>query len=302
MQDSPMKRIGERTIARRKGEHVSILAILEGLEHSVEEPLEMEIKALELLEKYLQLCADFLRDTTRSPHSGERVASLGLLNGCIDELLVAGHLVKHRFYTQAAPHFRNVYESLNLVEAFHLSPDLVYVWVGEDKKEKQAKLSPSNVRKLLNKDFKNKEIFDFLSEVGSHPGFEALQSRLFVEAGKGEERQKLKLFLGGSPIKNQMIYGLAHLLVSVQFLMSSIIDHFGSFLLFQEYFPVLKEFDEAVHQWFEKYSHPFADEIGMDPEKKRLFLEDLGKARAKVKEMSDEIEKRISEGGISEIT
>ncbi len=72
----------------------------------------------------------------------------------------------------------------------------------------------------------------------------------------------------------------------------SIVKHFEDLLLIQEYHPILKEFDEELHGWCEKYSHPFADEIGVDPEKKKAFLEDLEKARAKVKEMA-EIDKKL---------
>ncbi len=128
--------------------------------------------------------------------------SLGLLNGCIDELIVAGHLAKHRFYSQAAAHFRIVYESLNLVDVFHLKPELIYVWAGDDKKERRNKLNSAELRRILGKDLRDKEIFDHLSEVGSHPGFKAFQARTFVEAGTNEgENKKVRVLWAGALLK-----------------------------------------------------------------------------------------------------
>ncbi len=42
MPDSPMKRQGERAVARSRREHISISAMLEGLEKPMEKPEEME--------------------------------------------------------------------------------------------------------------------------------------------------------------------------------------------------------------------------------------------------------------------
>src|SRR5581483_4472900 len=253
----------------------------------------LEIEGYSYFSKYLQQGTDFLRDTKSSSHAGGRFVVLVLLHGCINEFLSGSHLVRHRYFVSACTHFRNIYETLDLIELFNLDPKMLEIWTSGTFQEKWNHLRPSVVRKKLQKDEIADDIYHFISDFSSHPGF--LNFRTIggvVKGSDGEGNQQAVIFVGESKIESHRLFAYGHLLTSTQFWLDSIITNLGEFLLSEELLRVLIDSSKEYDLWMDKYSQKTLTDKGSNPKASEV-LESLKVAKAKKDEFIRELEEKI---------
>ena len=118
---------------------------------------------------------DFIRSFSR-PRDGDPkqlLAVLHLINRSLSDLLVAGHLVTHRYLPQAYSVLRPVVDASDLIRLFVHQPEAAETWISTA--DAHREFAPGNVRKRLGRP-KYDQIHGLLSELGSHPRFSALLS------------------------------------------------------------------------------------------------------------------------------
>jgi hypothetical protein len=125
----------------------------------------------------VQHILDVQYDVTKKNLTGvAEFAKVSLLYWAVDELLVGFHLAQRKFPTQAHAHSRTIFEILDKLELFDVSPIWAEVWASNDRKKIEKELGPSSVRKKLKRD-RWDAFFSHLSEVGTHATFRGVQSR-----------------------------------------------------------------------------------------------------------------------------
>lgn len=129
---------------------------------------------------------DFIRSFSRPRDANARqlVAVLHLINRSVSDLLVAGHLVTHRYVPQAYSVLRPVVDASDLIRLFVQEPEAAETWTSTA--DARREFAPGNVRKRLRRP-KYDRMHGLLSELGSHPRFSgARMNRALAERGDPE--------------------------------------------------------------------------------------------------------------------
>jgi len=127
---------------------------------------EVLLAAVAALEPLFSLLVD-----GEGPHaaSGERpFAMFHLASRSLTDLMTSAHLASHCHLQQAYAAMRPVLENCDLMELFTREPDKAGEWINDPMPGKA--FSRRAVRKLLGQTEPD-EVYDYLSEVGSHPRF-----------------------------------------------------------------------------------------------------------------------------------
>ncbi|GAW90965.1 hypothetical protein SCD_n00958 [Calderihabitans maritimus] len=271
--DSPQRRRSRRLYSLARGEHFNVRELLRALEVSPSGEHEAWKEAYEFIQIYLQRVLDLLFDLTRAErHEPVDVSILGLLFGCIDEILAATHLARHNYYTQANAHIRTVLEVLDKVELFHNCPEWIEVWAGDDVKKILKELSPSAVREKLGRE-KFDPIYDFLSDHGTHATFRWLQARAVQRVNLQEPNRKTAvLWVGGSKLEHHLIWTSCFLIYTVTQVLL-LVSRIGEEILHpEECMTYITGALDSFIKFTEKYMVPWAADSGLNPDELRRFL------------------------------
>ena len=223
----------KRHLKGARGQRLSAAAYIKSLRELPEDPPEFYIAARGLFEKHLQHLMDLWTDVVQgNTLSGARqFCDAGLAGICIEEFLVAFHLLQHAFANQGLAHMRVVREALDYMELFKKFPQRVEVFIGDDEKKKWEHLTPKQVRTTLQKDEIAADFYKLYCEVGSHPTFRALQERVKRLVKAGEARPSFRMTIGGTlKSSTHWLMTMPVIFLTMTELATKIVDSFPQFL------------------------------------------------------------------------
>lgn len=222
----------KRTHAILQGKHYKIEQFINALESSAQLKDENNKEFERIFKERLQNVIDFLFDVSQKLESGEEIyGQMGLIYMCIDELLAAFHLLRHKYINQAYSHIRTVFELLDKIELFRIKPEWFEVWMGDDEKKIRRELSPASVRKKLGKD-RYDPIYGLFSTLGPHSSFKALQVKTAkIVESSNEGKSKIGIWYGGSPFEHNIVF----------------LNVFASHAIFMVFLQVLKCFEKFLN-------------------------------------------------------
>lgn len=183
----------------------------------------------------LQDVLDLLSKIREQPHSNaDGFAKVSLFHSCVDEFLAAFHLSQRNYYNQAYTHLRTIIECVDKAILFNEQPEWTEIWSSskeQDKKTAREKLSPSGVRRILNRDSYD-PVYGFMSAMGPHGTFRSIQSRSSkLSETPGEPRPKIMTYIGGCPFAHEvvlinfcLVYMLFHYLLNLTIVYASHLD------------------------------------------------------------------------------
>ena len=272
--DSVQKRQLKRTLALSSGKHFDAKQLIKILESAPSTTrLANEIALEGIFTNKLQNILDLLFDISQLTQTGPAsFAQVNLLYMCIDELLAAFHLARHRFINQSYAHIRTVIEHLDKVELFKEQPQWVEVWIGDDEKKIWDELKPGAVRKKLGNQVHD-PLYSFLSKLGTHGTFKAVQSRtaMVVPASK-DETTKILVWVGGCPLDHNVVWMNALLIHALFRVVLQVWQSFGDQLFQEECLKIVQEmFDDEV-KYLKDYFLTWAKEKGLDTSDLNNFL------------------------------
>lgn len=179
--ESVEKRKAKRMIAFAAGKHLNAKRCLDKLTYSTSEQAKSTNELQALFLQLVQSTLDMLHDLTQNELNGVARAAIAiLLYWAVDELLVAFHLARCTFCTQANAHARTVVEILDKVDLFYQQPQWAEIWASGDEAKAWKDLRPGEVRKKLGKVDRD-PFFSHLSKHGTHATFTGAQRRTRTE-------------------------------------------------------------------------------------------------------------------------
>jgi len=265
MPESKEKRKMRRMHAIADGKHFKADVLIEDLEISPKVKDEKSKQFKDVFVIGLQATLDLIYDVKLNTLSG--VASFGqlsLLGMCVNELLVAFHLVQHQYVNQAYTHIRTVFEHVNTVELFRIKPEWAEVWCGDEEKEIKKELSPFGVRKKLGK-AKKDPIYGFFSRLGPHGTFEAVKTRTAKRAKLSEKgNPEIQLWIGRCPLEHNIVWLKAFTLYCLLMVLLQISRSFEEFIDSEEAMDILNETCKNVMEYIKNHFLGWARETGLD--------------------------------------
>jgi hypothetical protein len=235
-----------------EGSHFEVSDLLSQLEGNriTEAPITTEARELFILVS--QIAYNFLCDITDKTLRGGGGAAikLGLLYCALDEALAAFHLAARSYAPQSLAHTRNITQILDLISIFEKDVKYIDYWSSDDHKERQ-KVYPKEIRKILGKTDLEENQYWTLSDLGSHPSFKYVQTKMSVRSDKA--RTQFKINVGGSAGKSHTQQALIVCILETFKIALMIDELFSDKLLTEETEPVLNNAQEHIDNFLTKH-------------------------------------------------
>ncbi len=262
------KRKVTRQYAKIESKHHDITDFMSLLEQPPKDHLKIPITldAKALFKDGMQCILDFLFDVGQHSLGPPLNVCFGLFFLCVDELLAGMHLAQHAYCTQSYSHVRSVIECLGKIELFVQKPQWIDLWSSDDEKKIYEELRPSAVRKKLGNP-KRDEMYNFLSQLGSHPSFKGLQARMVFSKKESDDAKRVAhIWYGGSPQLHHMLWAQVNLLHTVLFVMMKVVSVFEEYLNRDEVLTFTTSFGRGYIKYLIDHFIPWAKENGLKVE------------------------------------
>ncbi len=276
--DPIKKRKVIRQLAKAKGEHFDINRFLEALESPSLDKKDSIIEAYDSTVHILQRVFDLVYDiSSQKGQEPKRICIIALLHNCVDEIIVASHLVRHNYHLQALAHLRNVIETIDKVKLFNIQPEWIAVWIEGDYKKLLKDLSPASVRQKLGNE-RYDPIYGTLSELGIHTGGKILLARVGIGKKRSQTGNEERIMAVGGSRDEFLALISGFFLIYVVALLFNPISVVGEGVLNQEEcIGYVGEAVEALYHYTEFHQIPFAEINGLDTEAYTQAIEELKK-------------------------
>lgn len=283
MPDSILARQLRRSLKGAKGKRLFAQGYIKVLESPVDSPNVLQKRSREIFEKRLQVIMDFVQDISEHKGSGPaNFCKYALVSVCIDELLVAFHLLQKAYAAQTFSHLRTVQEALDLIALFYKEPKWADLWISDKPfKDVWAELKPGKVRAKLGKDHIFGKIYSLFSAQGSHPSFEMLRARCRSKVNPKGERPLISISIGGTPWSKEVIFGHVFLILLTCILLWETVLNFEDRLN-------KEEAKQEVIEAFKDFSDLFIETL-IKPLQSRG--RDLKEMEQSIRKMTEEISK-----------
>ncbi len=277
--DSPIKRTIGRHMRGAKGERVHVSSHLKKLASPFELTQAFQKKCDEIFEKRMQLIVDFYQEVMGRKNGAADFAKLGLLSGCIDELLVAYFLVQKNYPLQAFSHIRTCQEGLDLIALFNKEPRLSDEWAGDENTYEIWKKYKRLVKDKLSRNKAREDIEGLLSNHGVHPTFDMLKVRCKMLKNKEDGRTQFLVSIGGTPNTREVFSSHVILLYTVLMLMGELVASFSQLLNVEE---VKKELSDACKEFTNFFAEFIIKPFIKDGKQYESVKQDLDKSLQKL--------------------
>ena len=276
--DPIKKRQVIRQLAKAKGEHFDVNRFLKALESPSLDKKDSIIEAYDSTVHILQKVFDLVYDiSSQKGQDSKGICIIALLHNCIDEIIVASHLVRHNYHLQAIAHLRNVIETIDKVKLFNIQPEWIAVWIEGDYKKLLRDLSPASVRKKLGSE-RYDPIYGLLSELGIHTGAKILLARVSIGKKRGETQREVRTMSVGGTRDEFLALITGFFLIYVVSILFNPIIKFGEGVLNQEEcIGYAREAIKALHHYYEFHYLPIAEKNGLDTETYIQAIKELEK-------------------------
>ncbi len=275
--DPIKKREAMRLLAKAQDKHFDLKRFLEALEAPSLDEKDSIIEAYDSTVHILQKVFDLVYDiSSQKGQDSKGICIIALLHNCIDEIIVASHLVRHNYHIQAVAHLRNVIETIDKVKLFDAQPEWINVWIEGDYKRVQRDLSPAAVRQKLGSE-KHDPIYSLLSKLGIHTGAEILLARIRVEKHAETQREVRAMYVGGSKDEFLALIAGFFLIYVVSLLFNPIFKIGEGVLNQEECIGFAVDAVEALHHYSKFHQLPFAEKNGLDTEAYIQAIKELEK-------------------------
>ncbi len=263
--DSKQKRLLRRYHAGSLGKRVLVEEMIKDLESppELEEENSKQFRAIFICR--LQNITDFLFDICSNTVTGPtNFVQISLFGMCVTEFLVTFHLAQHYYTNQAYSHIRTIIEHKDKIELFRQKPEWAEIWCSEDLKKIRRELSPARVREKLGKP-KYDPFYTFLSTLGPHSTFQAVQAKTFVQVEPiPKEKPQIRQWFGGCPAEHHIIFVNGGALYALHLVLLQLLKSFSNFINEEEGIEVLKQSAVETVDYFKKNFLPWAKENHWD--------------------------------------
>lgn len=233
----------------------------------------------------------YFEDTASGSSRGKSNYAIRVLFArCINDLVSGFHLSTHGYVNQAHSVLRSILESQDKIELFSQDKSYAEIWI-EGGKVARKKLSPSNVRKLLEREKGNiySKMYGLFCELGPHPTYKSTQVISYLKK-KGGENEKIVIKIGPTDLFRPILFIISFcflLMMSISLSMSKYLGDKGNkdeSLLFTQF----EKLDSYLNNCAKKAFLEYEEELPS------LFNEILSIAK-KQKDGIDDYQKKVSD-------